>query len=138
MDFGVYDFLKNILNSTATVMSTLLAIVIAVVAWYKLFEKAGVEGWKAFIPFYNLWCYYKIATNGENTGLWFFGSLLLGWIPGIGALIAGVTHLYISYNFAKRYTNNTLLIILNLIPITSPIVLLILAFGDYRPTVRMI
>lgn len=128
----MYDFLKNILNSTATAMSTLLAIIIAAVAWYKLFEKAGISGWKAFIPFYNVYCYFKIATKGQNTAIWFFCAMVLGLLPIVGFAIAAISYLYISYNFAKRYTDNLLLIILNLIPLTSPIVLLILAFGDFK------
>ncbi|MEM6803575.1 MAG: DUF5684 domain-containing protein [Bacteroidota bacterium] len=28
---------------------------------YRIFEKAGEKGWKAFIPFYNLYTYVKVA-----------------------------------------------------------------------------
>lgn len=127
----MYDSLKNILDTTAGFITTILAIVITVVAWYRLFEKAGVEGWKAFIPIYNIYCYYYIATGGINAGLWFLGTFLLGWIPFVGKIVTIISYLYINYNFAKKYTTNEILVLLHLIPTLSSLIKLILAFGDY-------
>lgn len=127
----MFDFLIDLLSTTVSFIIFLISITITIIAWYRLFEKAGVDGWKAIIPIYNIWCYYKIATNGINTWIWFFGPLILGWIPIIGWIITAISYLYINYKFAKRYTNNDLLIILHLIPAISPIIKLIFAFGDY-------
>ncbi len=39
----------------------LAVFIVAVVAMWKIFEKAGVEGWKAIIPVYNGWVLAEIA-----------------------------------------------------------------------------
>jgi len=43
---------------------------------YKVFEKAGVEGWKTFIPFYNLYLWLKIIEKP----LWWYIFLLIPFI----------------------------------------------------------
>lgn len=40
--------------STGSFVFGIVVAVLAVVILYKIFEKAGVEGWKAFIPLYNI------------------------------------------------------------------------------------
>lgn len=35
-------------------VSLIIYIIIAICMW-KIFEKAGLEGWKAIIPFYNIY-----------------------------------------------------------------------------------
>ena len=37
------------------------AAIVSVIAMWKMFEKAGEEGWKSLIPFYNVYILYKIA-----------------------------------------------------------------------------
>ncbi|HEX5154360.1 MAG TPA: S26 family signal peptidase [Parafilimonas sp.] len=58
--------------------------ILATIGWhigvYGMFKKAGIEPWKAFIPFYNMWCMV------EKTGLkkvWFW----LQFIPIAGQFI---------------------------------------------------
>ena len=54
-----------------------LIFLIALIAWgiaaiianVKLFEKAGVEGWKAIIPFYNTIKISEIATGKKTLGI---------------------------------------------------------------------
>jgi len=29
------------------------------IGMYGMFKKSGIEGWKAFVPFYNTWCIVK-------------------------------------------------------------------------------
>ena len=45
-------------------------IVFTIVGNYKLFQKAGYNGWEAIVPFYNLWILVKIAGLKEY---WFIG-----------------------------------------------------------------
>ena len=37
-----------------------ILFLIGIIGWhvgmYGMFKKAGIESWKAFIPFYNTWC----------------------------------------------------------------------------------
>src|SRR6476661_5240804 len=50
----------------------------------KMFQKAGVEQWKAFIPFYNTWVMQGLANRPKH---WVFWQLIpvVGWFitPGI-------------------------------------------------------
>jgi len=50
----------------------------------KLFEKAGVPGWKAFIPFYNTWIMETLAKRPRHWVFWQFIPVA-GWFitPGI-------------------------------------------------------
>lgn len=50
----------------------------------KMFQKAGVEQWKAFIPFYNTWVMQSIAKRPKHWVFWQFIPVV-GWFisPGI-------------------------------------------------------
>lgn len=54
--------------------------VLLIIAWWKLFTKAGEKGWKSLIPIYNIVVYFKII--GINP--W---CILLALIPFVGILI---------------------------------------------------
>ena len=47
--------------------------IIMIVSNWKIFKKAGLEGWEALIPFYNLWCLVKIS----GLEWWFFLIIIL-------------------------------------------------------------
>ena len=55
----------------------LLIFIIGVIGWhvgmYGMFKKAGIEGWKAFVPFYNTWC---MVEKMELNKYWFFLQLI--------------------------------------------------------------
>jgi len=50
-----------------------IIFIIGAVGWhigmYGMFKKAGIEGWKAFVPFYNTWC---MVQKMELKKYWFF------------------------------------------------------------------
>ena len=50
----------------------------------KMFQKAGVEQWKAFIPFYNTWVMQDLAKRPKHWVFWQFIPVV-GWFitPGI-------------------------------------------------------
>src|SRR6476661_6033851 len=52
----------------------------------KMFQKAGVEQWKAFIPFYNTWVMQDLAGRPKH---WVFWQLIpvVGWFISPGILI---------------------------------------------------
>ncbi len=110
-----------------TLLIVLASIIITVVALWKVFEKAGVEGWKAIIPIYNGWVLAEIA---GKPGWWSLVSLL-AWIPLIGPIAALVVYVLIALELAKRFGKDTAFAILGLI-IFSTIGLLILGFGDAK------
>ncbi|GGA82970.1 signal peptidase I [Puia dinghuensis] len=52
----------------------------------KLFEKAGVPGWKAYIPFYNTWVMLGLAERPRH---WVFWQVIpiLGWFITLGIYV---------------------------------------------------
>lgn len=55
-------------------------LALQVIGLYKIFEKAGLPGWKAIIPFYNYWLWIRIT----GRPIWWFIMLL---IPVFNVLI---------------------------------------------------
>ena len=68
--------------------------ILQIIAWWKIFEKAGEKGWKALIPIYDIYIYYKIVGMKG----WFWGLLGLSVIAGI---VAGATGLNLD-DFSKN------------------------------------
>jgi len=73
-----------------------IIFIVATVGWhvglYGMFKKAGIEGWKALVPFYNTWCMV------EKMGLkryWFFLQL----IPIAGQFIT----IWIAIKFVEHF-----------------------------------
>ncbi|MBC7936499.1 MAG: signal peptidase I [Rhizobacter sp.] len=73
-----------------------IIIIIATLGWhiglYGMFKKAGIEGWKAFIPFYNTWC---MVEKMELKKFWFF----LQFIPIAGQFIT----IWICIKFVEHF-----------------------------------
>src|SRR6187401_2994956 len=61
-----------------------IIFIVATIGWhvglYGMFKKANIEGWKAFIPFYNTWC---MVEKMQLKRIWFF----LQFIPIVGFFI---------------------------------------------------
>lgn len=102
-------------------------VVINIVALWKIFEKAGVPGWKSIVPIYNTWTLAEIAGKPG----WWSLVLLLAWIPVVGAIASMVVYLIIALELAKRFGKDTVFAIVGLV-IFSMVGLLILAFGDAK------
>ena len=73
-----------------------MIFIVATLGWhigmYGMFKKAGIEGWKAFVPFYNTWCMV------QKMGLkkyWFFLQL----IPIAGQFIT----IWITIKFVEHF-----------------------------------
>ena len=77
MDPGAYVFLL--------IVASPFLILCAVGTW-RLFQKAGEEGWKALIPFYSSYIMLKIS---GRPGWWLVWLFLPGasWIVGVGIII---------------------------------------------------
>lgn len=128
--YSYRDLIWNYEMSAGSKFTLLLGYVLQVVVWWRLFEKAGEEGWKSLIPIYNVWVAFNIANpNGSNI-LWFIGS----FIPGIQFFV----FLIMGYMFASKYTDNLLIRILYMIfPFFTG---LLIAFSDefhYSPNRSM-
>lgn len=129
--------------------------VLLVIAWWKLFTKAGEKGWKAIIPIYNLYVLFRLTwskkffwifiglnilanickavvdTATGNVQLIFSFIALACWIAIIVLLIISIYRLAQAYGHGGGYTVG--LIFLNFI------FMLILAFGksEYQGNVYL-
>ena len=63
-----------------------LIVFLPAFGFYKLFQKAGVPSWKAFVPFYNTWVMQEIAHRPKH---WVFWQLIPvgGWFISMGIFI---------------------------------------------------
>ena len=99
-----------------TIIFTLAAVVLTVVAEWKIFEKAGEAGWKILIPFYNTYTLVKIA---DGNGVKF----LLLLVPFVNIVYAIMLMVRLAKSFGQSGGFAVGLIFLPFI------FLLILAFG---------
>lgn len=88
------DMMSQIMTGFTAAYYVGLAIfyVLLVIAFWKMFEKAGEEGWKSIIPLYNTYILYKL-TWGNG---WFF---LLNFIPCVNVVVSIIT----CFKTAKAY-----------------------------------
>ncbi len=93
-------------------------IVIYIVAYWKIFTKAGEAGWKSIIPIYNI----VTALNIVGMSGWY---ALLFLVP----LVSIVMAIILAYKLAKAFGYGVGMTILELI---FGIGLLIIAFGDSK------
>ena len=117
------------------------------VSFWKIFEKAGIRGWKALIPGYNIFCYLRIVRCPTwwiiffllPVASWFAPVLIQGkiWAVMISSLIANsLAFIVIIYTFSKlkKYfrLNGGFFLGLIFLPM---IFILVLAFSDasYEP-----
>ena len=96
----------------------IVALVLFLVGTWKLFDRAGEKGWKAIIPFYNLYIGVKLFWGGSP---WKF---LLIFVP-----IANIVfELMLLYKMAMSFEpHKTAYGVLNIF--FAPIVVMVLAFG---------
>jgi len=100
----------------------LVFAVIAIVALYKIFVKAGEPGWAAIVPLYNTYTLVKIA--GLNPLLF-----LLFLIPFVNVVFGIYVMIKIGAAFGKTAGWSVIFLV-----ILSAIGWLILGFGDARYT----
>ena len=105
---------------------------VTIIAQWRLFKKAGKEGWEAIVPFYSTWV--QIEISGLN---WWYFLISVG-LPMLGSavpeliFITTIANYYINfiiyYNLAKKTQQNEILY--GILGIFIPIVpLLILGFN---------
>lgn len=72
----------------------LALIIVVIVGWWKVFEKAGHPGWAAIIPIYNAYILCKIA---GRPGWW----VILMFIPLVSIIIAIIVIADVGKAFGK-------------------------------------
>ncbi len=104
-------------------------IIFMIVCMWKIFEKAGVEGWKAIVPGYNGWVMAEIAGKPGWWGIVGLAGVIpvLGWVASIASIVLGVI---IAIELAKSFGKETgFAVLLILVPVIGyPM----LAFGDAK------
>lgn len=141
--------LETILAASLGLLIFVLLIAIAfaivyVIALAKLFKKAGIEGWKAIIPFYNIYLLVKIA--GLNW--WYFLIAISGTICSL-LRIRGLNYacniasmavnFFILYNIAKKMKQQPMGFAIAGI-FVQPIMIMVLGFSSkysYDPSIEV-
>lgn len=72
--------MENAQGSPLVSLISLVLVVLVIVAVWKIFEKAGEPGWKALIPFYNIYTEYKMFWGNG----WLF---LLTLVPVVNVVV---------------------------------------------------
>lgn len=105
--------------SGAYSLFSLIFAVLSIIALWKIFTKAGEEGWKSIIPIYNTYVLLKIV---GRPGWW----LLLMLIPLVNIIVLIVVMNDLSKSFGQGVGFTIGLLLL------SPVFYLILGFGSSR------
>lgn len=106
MDYTTYGSMANQDMASAFKMSTpslifsLLITVFSVVCMWKVFKKAGRNGWEAIIPIYNIVVLFQICGINPLHILW----LLL---PFVGSIVFLVFLIKADINLAKSFGKST-------------------------------
>ncbi len=118
-DVNTYATTQSTTSSFGTgyIVFMLLICVVAIVAVWKIFTKAGKPGWASIVPLYNLYKMFEIA--GFNG--WMF---LLTCIPFVNFVMMILLYINLAKAFGKSGGFAAGLILLN------PIFMLMLAFGS--------
>jgi len=71
---------------TVIIIISLLIVLLPAVGLYKMFEKAGIPAWKAFVPFLNTWEMVKAEKLRKH---WFFWQFIpvVGWFISLWILV---------------------------------------------------
>jgi hypothetical protein len=83
----------------------LILVLIQIISWWVLFEKAGRPGWAAIVPFYNI---FVMAEIGEQTTWVAVGACFGGFIPIVGAIVVIACWIMISVGVAKTFERSVL------------------------------
>ena len=125
---GVDSLLAGILTFYIFVCIFALAIsVVQVIAMWKMFKKAGKNGWEAIIPFYNMWTLFEVS---GYPGYYIF----FAFIPCVGSIVLLVFNILAMISLAKKFNKSSgFAVLLILVPIVG---FCILGFGNdvYDPS----
>ncbi len=99
------DLGESFLFGGAFAFVWLAVMVLMIVAYWKIFKKAGMQGWEAIVPIYNLIVLFQIT----KTPLWMIILLL---IPIVNIFAFFIVWIIVSLNLAKVFGKDTVFAIL--------------------------
>ncbi len=109
--------------STSTIVTSCILLVWTIICRWKMFQKAGLPGWGAIIPFYNIYLRFKMA------GMWGWWVLSL-LFPPLFLIVLIVSYFKVPVRFGKHWAWGFGLWFLN------PIFIGILAFDKSTYTAK--
>ncbi len=101
------------------ILISLLIVLLPAVGLAKLFVKAGIPSWKAWVPFLNTWEMLKVARYKQY---WFWIQFIpvLGWFISIWILVEFV-ELFGKYGFLNMQQQYCFHLFISRISVTAPI-----------------
>ena len=95
--------------------------VVQIIGMWKVFKKAGKNGWEAIVPFYNAWVLFEIS---GYPGYYMF----FGFIPCVGPIVLLVFEILDAISLAKKFNKSSgFAALLILVPVVG---YCILGFGN--------
>lgn len=83
------DYTALLFASLGTIFILIIGwYILQVVAYWKIFEKAGEPGWKAIIPFYNTYTQYKFTWEANIYWFVLFGGLIGAGLNSLGGILS--------------------------------------------------
>lgn len=129
------NIMAMILGGSILIILLVLAVyVVYVIGLWKLFKKAGKQGWEAIIPFYNT--YVLVEISGLNW--WYFliaisstilSVLKINGLDYIANIATLATNFFIFWNIGKKMNQNHISIAI-LGTIFSPIMAMVLGLSN--------
>lgn len=110
------------------VLIPIAVAIVFVIGMWKMFEKAGTEGWKAIIPIYNV--YTLVVDVAKLNWWWFLVILLAGAVPVVGTFAVMFAFVNLNYMIAKRFGGDEGTIVLTCI--FSGIMYCVFGFGSAK------
>lgn len=110
-DYGVSESIASIYGAMFGIIIIGFAIGLAVMivqitAFWKIYKKAGKEGWESIVPFYNNWVLVEISGLNWWWFLFFLAPLVLSCIDELywlGCLASIFVTFNYSYNLSKKF-----------------------------------
>lgn len=93
---------SSTLLSGLSCIITIPIMVLEIVAYWKLFEKAGEEGWKSLIPVYSGYMIYKIGWQPAAFWLTLALAFLTGFVPGSLKILFSLGLLAVHFIFCYK------------------------------------
>jgi len=128
----------------AGVIIAIIWCILAIVAMWKIFTKAGEAGWKSIIPIYNVYIMYKIV--GMKNWFWYtlIAAFVCGLVAGflweessaggilsiVASLFSGIVAIVAAYKLPRKFGWGVFTSILYVL--FTGICILILGFGNYK------
>ncbi len=105
------------------------AVYVIIAAIYgRIFKLAGQPTLAAFIPVYNIYTFCKITFG---SGLYFLIPVIASFIPGkLSSIIMSLFFIVSMYLLGKVFNKGLIFTLGLIIPVTSPIFILLLALSD--------